>query len=110
SEDSSKAEGAEVRPPKPGEARQDDPFAPALATVTPQERVSSPAADYLSARATNRAGSIAGLRKVGMMSAALSTLGLSLMRKRGREGAGAALLAAAAGLSLLKREKARQHP
>jgi hypothetical protein len=46
---------------------------------------------------------MAGLRKVGMVSAVLSTLGLSLLRKRGREGAGAALLAIAAGLSLLKR-------
>ena len=42
------------------------------------------------------------------MSAMLSTVGLSLLRKRGREGAGAALLAAAAGLSLLNREKATQ--
>src|SRR5206468_13022858 len=37
---------------------------------------------YLVARATNRAASVAGLRKVGMISAALSTLGLSLLRKR----------------------------
>ena len=58
---------------------------------------------YLVARATNRAASIAGLRKVGMISAALSTIGLSLLRKRGREGTGAALLATAAGLSLLRR-------
>jgi membrane protein len=59
---------------------------------------------YLVARATNRAGAIAGMRKVGMISAALSTLGLSMLRKRGRAGAGAALLATAVGLSLLKRE------
>jgi membrane protein len=59
---------------------------------------------YVAARVTNRAASFAGLRKVGMISAALSTLGLSLLRKRGREGAGAALLAGAVGLSLLKRE------
>lgn len=59
---------------------------------------------YVTARVANRAGSVAGLRKVGMASAALSTLGLSLLRKRGREGAGAALVAAAVGLSLWKRE------
>ncbi|MGZ2411168.1 membrane protein [Sphingomonas sp. F9_3S_D5_B_2] len=58
---------------------------------------------YVVARATNRAAALAGLRKVGMISAALSTIGLSLLRKRGREGAGAALLATAAGISLLKR-------
>jgi membrane protein len=60
---------------------------------------------YLVARATNRAGAIAGMRKIGMISAALSTLGLSLLRKRGHERAGAALLAGAVGLSLLKRER-----
>jgi hypothetical protein len=38
-----------------------------------------------------------------MASAALSTIGLSLLRKRGREGAGAALLATAVGLSLMRR-------
>ena len=58
---------------------------------------------YLIARAANRAASLADLRKVGMISAALSTIGLSLLRKRGRAGAGAALLTTAAGLSLLKR-------
>jgi membrane protein len=67
----------------------------------------SPAAHghpYLAARITNRAASIAGLRKVGVASAALSTLGLSMLRKRGREATGAALVAAAVGLSLLKRD------
>ena len=59
---------------------------------------------YLVARATNRAGAIAGMRKVGMVSSALSTIGLSLLRRRGRAGLGAALLATAAGLSLLKRK------
>jgi membrane protein len=59
---------------------------------------------YLAARLTNRAGAIAGLRKVGIASSALSTLGLSLLRKRGREVAGATLVATAVGLSLLKRE------
>jgi membrane protein len=59
---------------------------------------------YLTARIANRAASFAGLRKVGMVSAALSTIGLSLLRKRGREGAGAALVAGAVGLSLLKRQ------
>jgi membrane protein len=60
---------------------------------------------YLAARAANRVAGFAGLEKVGMVSAAMSTLGLSLLRKPGRKGAGAALLAAAAGLSLMKRER-----
>lgn len=59
---------------------------------------------YLAARVTNRAGGLAGMRRVGMISAALSTLGLSMLRKRGRARAGAVLLASAAGLSLLKRD------
>jgi membrane protein len=75
---------------------------------TPQRAASRAAPEhehpYLVARATNRAASIAGLQKVGMISAALSTIGLSLLRKRGRQGAGAVLVAGAVGLSLLKRE------
>ena len=78
-------------------ARDNNPRAPAARP--------SPASDYpyLVARATNRAGALAGLQRVGMVSAALSTIGLSLLRKRGREGAGAALLATAVGVSLMKR-------
>ena len=60
---------------------------------------------YLTARLTNRAARVAGLKKVGIASAALSTIGLSLLRRRGREAAGAALVATAVGLSLLKREE-----
>jgi membrane protein len=60
---------------------------------------------YIVARATNRAASLVGLRKVGMLSAALSTVGLSLLRKRGREAVGVTLLASAAGISLLKRKE-----
>ena len=71
-------------------------------TVGPEGSMNTPS---LCCRApTNRAAALAGLQKVGMVSAALSTLGLSLLRKRGRAGAGAALLATAAGLSLLKRK------
>jgi membrane protein len=66
--------------------------------------VASPEHPYIAARLTNRGASLVGLRHVGIMSAALSTVGLSLLRRRGREGAGAALLAGAVGLSLLKRE------
>lgn len=60
---------------------------------------------YVISRATNRAASFAGLQKVGMVSSALSTLGLSLLRRRGREAAGAALIAGAVGLSLMRRER-----
>lgn len=64
----------------------------------------SPGRELVAARATDRANRAAGLQKVGLVSSALATTGLALMRKRGRTGAGAALLATAAGLSLLKRQ------
>ena len=71
------------------------------------EPLSAPQRDkehpYVAARLTNRVGALAGLRKTGMFSAVLSTLGLSLLRRRGREGAGAALLVTAAGISLMRR-------
>ncbi len=72
--------------------------APAPGAADPEE-----GHPYIAARLANRAAGIAGLRTVGMVSAVLSTLGLSLLRKRGRAGLGAAFLASAAGLSLLKR-------
>lgn len=68
------------------------------------EAESSAGRHYVVSRAANRAGRVAGLRKVGMLSSALATTGLAMLRKRGRTGAGAALLATAAGLSLLRRE------
>jgi membrane protein len=58
---------------------------------------------YLTSRATARAGQIAGLKKVGMLSSILSTTGLALMRRKGREAVGATMLAAAAGIALMKR-------
>ena len=90
--------GAEQPPSADAGARDGDPPAPTGRPVPPPSEH-----PYLVARATNRAGALAGLQKVGMVSAALSTIGLSLLRKRGREGAGAALLATAVGVSLMKR-------
>lgn len=58
---------------------------------------------YVAGRVANRAGAIAGMRSVGMVSAILSTMGLSLLRRRGKAATGATLLVTAAGLSLLKR-------
>jgi membrane protein len=58
---------------------------------------------YLTSRATARVGQIAGFKKVGMVTSILSTTGLALMRRKGREAAGATMLAAAAGIALMKR-------
>lgn len=59
--------------------------------------------DYVASRIANRTAAAAGMHSVGMVSAILSTVGLSLLRKRGKAGSGASLVAAAVGLSLLKR-------
>ena len=59
---------------------------------------------YLVSRATNRAARMAGGAKIGMAASALSTIGLALLRRKGKATAGAALIATAAGLSLLRRE------
>lgn len=103
SDEPSKTSGGDVSPPK---REQDTPrqHAPQPALVGEQNPEPNVGRQYVTARVANRAGAVAGLRKIGMASAALSTLGLSLLRKRGREGAGAALLATAVGLSLWKRD------
>jgi membrane protein len=72
-------------------------------------KAGSPAAEdeghpFLTSRVASRAGQIAGSRKISMLSSGLATLGLGFLKKRGREKTGAALLATAAGLALLKRK------
>ena len=96
SDQPTKPSGGDVSPPTPQSGDRPPPEASGSGP--------SFSGEYVTARAANRAGRLAGLRKVGMISAALSTLGLSLLRKRGSGRAGAALLATAVGLSLLKRE------
>ena len=59
---------------------------------------------YLTSRVTSRAGQLAGARKISMLTSGLATLGLGLLKRRGKEKTGAALLATAAGLALLKRK------
>lgn len=81
----------------PGQPSEKRDF-PTIAEPAPSRR-----GEFIAARVTNRAGSAAGLRKVGLLSSALATAGLAMLRTRGRAAGGAALLATAAGLSLLKR-------
>jgi len=102
-EQASKAGGDDVSPSKAGRLPETLPVPMSVGSAQRQEGLFA-RERYVAARVTNRTGQLAGLRKVGMVSAALSTLGLSLLRKRGREGAGVALLATAAGISLLKRK------
>ena len=86
---------------RPGQVAKSAPALQAGSPAAPSQP--SAVDDYVAARIANRAGAIAGLRSIGIVSAVLSTLGLSLLRKRGRTATGATLLATAAGLSLLKR-------
>ena len=105
--DEGKEAGARQEQPLSDDPGQRGPGGnPGKRTASPpaQSQAADDGHPYVAARVTNRAAGFAGLQKVGMVSAALSTLGLSLLRKRGKAGAGAALLATAAGLSLLKRK------
>ncbi|MFL6731253.1 MAG: YihY/virulence factor BrkB family protein [Sphingomicrobium sp.] len=98
--------GEDVSPPQHDEPRSWSPERTASPSSSrPRRDEPSTSKEYLGARITNRAGSVAGFEKVGIVSAALSTVGLSLLRKRGREGAGAALVVGAVGLSLLRRKR-----
>ena len=59
---------------------------------------------YAVSRVTSRSGRLAGIGWVGLIPAVLSSVGLALLKKRGREGLGAVLVASAVGLSLLNRK------
>lgn len=106
SDEPSKPSGGDVSPPQKGETQeaQEQPQpARAQAGRAPEDQPSA-ARDYVAARVANRLDSFGGLRKVGITTSVLSTVGLSLLRKRGREKSGVALLATAIGISLLKRK------
>ena len=77
--------------------------------ISAEQNVGDPATGhpYLASRITNRAARLAGGAKIGMVASAVSFLGLSLLRRKGKEQAGAALIATAAGLSLLRRKDER---
>ncbi len=70
-----------------------------------EQRPVSSRKDYVAARATSRLGRLAGLRKVGMLSSALTTFGLALIRRRGKAPQGAMLLATAASFAWLSRDE-----
>ncbi|MEA1073296.1 YihY/virulence factor BrkB family protein [Sphingomonas sp. LY160] len=64
---------------------------------------SSSAQSYLVARATTRAVHFAGGAKISVVASVLSTVGLSMLSRRGKAKAGGMMLAIAAGLALLRR-------
>lgn len=70
---------------------------PAPVEIAPQG--ASPS--FVATRAGARIGRLAGLPKTGWISSGLASIGLAMLRRRGRRATGAMLLAAAAGLSVL---------
>ena len=73
----------------------------ATPTAPPTEKADH---SYLASRVTSRTGQLAGARQISMLSSGLATLGLGMLKRRGREKTGAVLLATAAALALLKRK------
>lgn len=59
---------------------------------------------FAASRVGARAARLAGAGRVGMISSLVATAGLAMLRRNGRGRAGAALLATAAGMSLLRRD------
>ncbi|WP_246167195.1 YihY/virulence factor BrkB family protein [Sphingomonas piscis] len=96
-------ESADQAKPAAGEKGADSsrPNTAPIAAPSTSEPAEHP---YLASRVTSRASGLVGAHKIGMVSSILSTVGLGLMRRRGSELAGAAILAAAAGLALARRE------
>lgn len=94
---------ADDRPPAAGATRQPRPG------LTDAARPSAPA-DYVAARVSARVARTVGLQKVAMVSSGLATVGLSLLRRRGRALPGVALLAAAAASAWLTRDRGIDPP
>jgi len=84
--------------------------APARADAGEGQAAAAPSvpADFFAARVSSRLAGTVGLKKVGMISSGLATVGLSLLRKRGQAAPGAALIAAAAASAWLTRERDRR--
>lgn len=79
--------------------------APALEGPPPPSQAPAIASTFAASRAAARAGQLAGIGKAGLLSSAAATLGLRLLRKHGKGGAGAAVLGAAAAVAWFTRER-----
>ena len=78
------------------------PAPPVRAALPQPAATESTGSNFVAARFGARAGRIAGNPKIGWLSSGLASLGLTLLRRRGRRATGAALLATAAGISVLR--------
>ena len=111
--------GAWVADHVAGEAAEEpeQPAEPSFGGTAPPPRQPPPQEDggggktvleqpsFVASRATSRLGRIVGLRRVGLISSVASTIGLALLRKRGKAPQGLALVATAVGLAVASREK-----
>jgi membrane protein len=93
------------------EEEEEGSLPPRKPATAPRQDVALPAEDQprsiprevMPGRATARAGSLAGVRKIGWLTSGLASVGLSFLRRPGKAKEGAMLLTAAAGLAYLTR-------
>lgn len=80
--------------------------AAALAKVAPEERAApkqSGSRHYITSRAVSRVNPIVGANQIGVLSTIVATVALGLIRRRGRERYGAAMLVGAGAIALARR-------
>lgn len=90
------AHGTEAGQDEPEEAQRPFKSPPPAPMVTEQE-------SFVASRISARAARIGGLPKLGWVTSGAATFGLALLRRKGRAVPGLALIAAATGLSWLRR-------
>ncbi|MBB5711663.1 YihY/virulence factor BrkB family protein [Sphingomonas xinjiangensis] len=94
---------AKPKPPEPSGAAPNVATRPVARTPsTPAAPAPEPGTGFVAGRAVARAARISGLPKIGWVTTGLVTVGLAMVRRRGKAGAGVALIAAATGLSWLR--------
>lgn len=94
---------AKPKPPEPAGAAPTVATKPVARTPsTPATPAPEPGTGFVAGRAAARAAQVSGLPKIGWVTTGLVTAGLSLVRRRGKAGAGVALIAAATGLSWMR--------
>ncbi|MCD2323221.1 YihY/virulence factor BrkB family protein [Sphingomonas sp. IC-56] len=69
---------------------------------TPAAPAAEPGTGFVAGRVAARGARVSGLPKIGWVTTGLVTVGLSMVRRRGKAGAGVALIAAATGLSWMR--------
>ena len=86
----------------------DDNAAPALTTIAQTEPKPSFVGEYVTARAGSHLGKVLGARRAAMLSSRAAVIGLGLIRRRGKALEGLSILAAAAAVSWLFRDRPAQ--